>query len=384
MSDYTELELIEAPTIELFAELGWRDARLLQRALRPERHPRAARPEARRRPRSRDSAPRLRSSTQHFPPPAITEAIERSHADRSATASASHANQEVWELLRDGVKVAVAGRARATSGPRPSRVIDWNDPEQQRLPPRLAVLDHRRPLHAPARPRRLRQRHPARPHRAQGRRTRRSKTPTTTTCATTTTPSRSSSGPTRFIILSNGSESRVGTITAALGALRRVEADRRRGRAGRRLAGDDASAAPASRRACSTSSRTSSSSPTARGGLVKLVAKNHQFLGVNNARSTAAGTTARPTNAGQARRLLAHPGSRQEPLDALVHPEGAAHDARQLDLRDGHRPRRAGRPDLQERSPTPARVTERHERPGRQSARTCASCCARTTATSSR
>ena len=42
-----------------------------------------------------------------------------------------------------------------------------------------------------------------------------------------------------FIILSNGTESRIGTVVVRLGALRRVEEDQRRGRAGDRLAGDD-------------------------------------------------------------------------------------------------------------------------------------------------
>ena len=51
---------------------------------------------------------------------------------------------------------------------------------------------------------------------------------------------------------------------------------------------------------------------------------------------------------GQARRLLAHAGQRQELLDGLLLAEGAAEAPRQLDIPDRHRPRRPGRPDLPE------------------------------------
>ena len=43
-------------------------------------------------------------------------------------------------------------------------------------------------------------------------------------------------------------------------------------------------------------------------------------------------------DARQARRVLAYAGLRQEPLDALFRAEDSAHEARQLDLRDRHRP----------------------------------------------
>ncbi len=87
------------------------------------------------------------------------------------------------------------------------------------------------------------------------------------------------------------------------------------------------------------------------GGLVKVLAQNHQVLGVNAAIRALRG----PGDAGRAaRRLLAHPGIGQEPLDAVLHPEGPASRARQLDLRDGHRPGRARRPALRASSRTRA------------------------------
>ena len=49
--------------------------------------------------------------------------------------------------------------------------------------------------------------------------------------------------------------------------------------------------------------------------------------------------------AGQAARcLLAHPGVGQVAVDVVVHPEGAAPGAGQVDVRDGHRPQGARRP----------------------------------------
>ena len=62
------------------------------------------------------------------------------------------------------------------------------------------------------------------------------------------------------------------------------------------------------------------------------VSRCQQFAG------GAAGVAAAP---GPARRVLAHPGVRQVAVDAVVLPEGAAQAARQLDLRTGHRPQGA-------------------------------------------
>ena len=81
-------------------------------------------------------------------------------------------------------------------------------------------------------------------------------------------------------------------------------------------------------------------------GLVKILGQNHQFLGVNNA--IASMLEARKLRPRARRRLLADPGQRQELLDGLLRAEGAAQGRRQLDLRGGHRPRRAGRPDRQD------------------------------------
>ena len=74
-------------------------------------------------------------------------------------------------------------------------------------------------------------------------------------------------------------------------------------------------------------------------GFIKLLARNHQYLGVNNALARMRGTAQCSTRgAGQARRVLAHPGLRQDDVDAVLLPEGPPQDARQLGIRHRHRP----------------------------------------------
>ena len=202
--------------------------------------------------------------------------------------------------------------------------------------------------------------------------------------ATTATPSRSSSCPTASSSSPTARETKVGTHHRRLGALLRVEEDQRRGRGGSVsletvIRGMCDPGAPARHRR--ELHRSSRSCP---GGLVKLVAQNHQYLGVNNAiaRLTSC-DSAPPRQRRQARRLLAHPGLRQDALDGLLHAEGAAQAAGQLDLRHRHRPRRPGRPDRTRTSPTPASSPRSTcARPSRRAPPS--SCCARTTATSSR
>ena len=78
------------------------------------------------------------------------------------------------------------------------------------------------------------------------------------------------------------------------------------------------------------------------GGLIKVLAQNHQVLGVNAAMRALRDEHTR----GATRRLLAHAGLGQEPLDAVLHAKGAASRAGQLDVRDGYRQGRARRSAL--------------------------------------
>ena len=73
------------------------------------------------------------------------------------------------------------------------------------------------------------------------------------------------------------------------------------------------------------------------------------LLGRASDREARRRSRARPKGAGrEARRLLAHPGGRQELLDGAVHPQGAPAAGRRLHLPGAHRPRRPRRADLQD------------------------------------
>jgi type I restriction enzyme R subunit len=143
---YTEDQLVERPAIGLFAELGWtvavpppnagvagepRDAGLLGRETKGEVV----------------LVSRLRTALQKLnpalPPEAITAAVDVLTRDRSAM-SLEAANREVYLLLKEGIKVSVAERD-STPHPNPLpgrggeggrggqetlrvRVIDWEQP----------------------------------------------------------------------------------------------------------------------------------------------------------------------------------------------------------------------------------------------------------------
>ncbi len=110
-------------------------------------------------------------------------------------------------------------------------------------------------------------------------------------------------------------------------------------------------------------------------------AKTHQLLGVNRAHRRGRQDQREP---GAARRLLAHPGLGQEPVDAVLRPEGAAQEAGRLDVRHRHRPRRTRRPDRRDLR----RLRRADQAPrGRAGAKPRApegAACAATSATSSR
>ena len=75
--------------------------------------------------------PRLRSALERLnpqlPPEAITAAVDELSRHRSAMTPAA-ANREVWELLRDGVKVSVPDRERGGQKTDRVRVVDWENP----------------------------------------------------------------------------------------------------------------------------------------------------------------------------------------------------------------------------------------------------------------
>jgi type I restriction enzyme, R subunit len=123
---YSEDTLVEQPAIALFAEMGWETANCYDETLGPTGTlGRETRAEVVLVQRLRPALERLNPD---LPPEAIGSAIDELTRDRG-TVSAAQANRELYRLLKDGVKVAV----RSTDN-RPAdtvatvQVIDWNEP----------------------------------------------------------------------------------------------------------------------------------------------------------------------------------------------------------------------------------------------------------------
>lgn len=128
---YSEDQLVEQPAIGLFAELGWqvaspppatngageagsvRDAGLLGREMKSEVI----------------LVPRLRAALEKLnpslPSEAIAAAIDELTRDRSAMLL-EQANREVYELLKEGVRVSVPDKARGGQKIERVYVIDWS------------------------------------------------------------------------------------------------------------------------------------------------------------------------------------------------------------------------------------------------------------------
>jgi type I restriction enzyme R subunit len=136
---YSESELIEQPAIGLFGGLGWETAKCFHEFEQAGGSSlgREAASEVVLVPRLRRALERLNPNAS---PEAITEAIEEITRDRSRMSPAA-ANQEIYRLLKDGVKAkalapvlfrrARGGTRQATEGEESVetvKVIDWNTP----------------------------------------------------------------------------------------------------------------------------------------------------------------------------------------------------------------------------------------------------------------
>jgi type I restriction enzyme R subunit len=120
---YTEDQLVEQPAIGLFAELGWQVASasdetfgaagLLQRETKSEVV----------------LVPRLRAALERLnpelPSEAITSAMDELTRDRSAMLL-EQANREVYQLLKEGVSVSVPDLRQGGQRKERVRVIDWS------------------------------------------------------------------------------------------------------------------------------------------------------------------------------------------------------------------------------------------------------------------
>lgn len=127
MTDYSEDYLVEQPAIRLFAELGWKTYNGFH-----EFETRGGSPLGREHKGEVVLTQRLRPALERLnedlPPDAVSQAVEELTRDRGAT-SLVEANRQVYRLLKDGVKVTLPGR---DDGPvvETVRIVDWNRPER--------------------------------------------------------------------------------------------------------------------------------------------------------------------------------------------------------------------------------------------------------------
>src|SRR5712672_3075749 len=119
---YTEDQLVEQPAIRLLAELGWITVSALEEAFG------GAGTLVRETNGEVVLASRLRAVLERLnpalPPEAITAAVDELTRDRSAM-SLEAANREIYLLLKEGIKVSVPDRDRGGQKTERLAVIDW-------------------------------------------------------------------------------------------------------------------------------------------------------------------------------------------------------------------------------------------------------------------
>jgi type I restriction enzyme R subunit len=122
---YTEDQLVEQPAIALFAELGWQTVSAMDEVFGISGTlGRETSGEVVLIPRLRAALERL---NPQLPAEAIESAVDELTRDRSAM-SLTAANREVCGLQKDGVKVAVPDRERGGLKDERVRVVDWDNP----------------------------------------------------------------------------------------------------------------------------------------------------------------------------------------------------------------------------------------------------------------
>lgn len=123
---YTEDQLVEQPAIGLFAELGWQTASASEETFGAGGTlGRDTKSDVVLIPRLRAALERLNSA---LPSEAISAAVDELTRDRSAMLLAA-ANREVYLLLKEGIKVSVPDRERGGQKTERLQVIDWQHPE---------------------------------------------------------------------------------------------------------------------------------------------------------------------------------------------------------------------------------------------------------------
>jgi type I restriction enzyme R subunit len=126
MNDYSENALVEQPAIALFEELGWPSANCFYEKVGTTNSTLG-------RETTNDVIlwPRLKAAIKKLNPgiasDAVQLAIDELAKDRSAM-SLAHANREIYKLLKDGVRVSFQNDDGEETD-ETVRVIDWHDPD---------------------------------------------------------------------------------------------------------------------------------------------------------------------------------------------------------------------------------------------------------------
>ncbi|MEO8224319.1 MAG: type I restriction endonuclease, partial [Gammaproteobacteria bacterium] len=126
---YTEDQLVEQPAIALFADLGWATVSAMDETFGP------AGTLARETKGDVVLVARLRAALERLNPAlpaeavaaAVTAAVDELTRDRSAM-SLEAANREVYRLLKDGIRVSLPDRERGGQKNERLRVVDWEEP----------------------------------------------------------------------------------------------------------------------------------------------------------------------------------------------------------------------------------------------------------------
>jgi type I restriction enzyme, R subunit len=124
---YTEDQLVEQPAIGLLAQLGWQTVSAMEETFGPGGTlGRETKGEVVLVERLRAALAKLNDG---LPPEAIQTAIDELARDRSAM-SAEAANREVYRLLKDGIPVSIPDREHGGQKLERLRVVDWAQPER--------------------------------------------------------------------------------------------------------------------------------------------------------------------------------------------------------------------------------------------------------------
>ncbi len=126
-SDYSEDALIEKPVIELFEKLSWRTKNCFYEFMHAAGSPLGRETKAEVLLRSR-LRPMLEQLNPNLPPEAFEQAIQKLTRDRSAM-SLAHANREIYHYLKNGIKVKIPEEEGEGETEETVYVIDWKYPE---------------------------------------------------------------------------------------------------------------------------------------------------------------------------------------------------------------------------------------------------------------